>query len=212
LTDAEDPLSQAGPSVTAVLLAPSCASCGRPGAVVCATCATALVPAPALAPPLWVDGCTALGDYGAAGPLITSLKNGQRRDLVGWMAAALVDRAPPPTGATVTWAPTTAARRRARGFDQAELLARALARRWGLPVRALLQRRPGPAQAGRAARGRHEHPGFEVRTGSPAAVVLVDDVATTGTTLTAAARALRGAGAQRVEAVVVARARAPRAA
>jgi predicted amidophosphoribosyltransferase len=43
-------------------------------------------------------------------------------------------------------------------------------------------------------------------------VVVVDDVATTGATLSAAARALRGAGTTRVEAVVGARAAARRAA
>jgi predicted amidophosphoribosyltransferase len=154
----------------------------------------------------------ALWAYDAAAPLVTALKNGQRRDLVGWLAAVLVERAPPPPAAVVTWAPTSVPRRHRRGFDQAELLARALARRWGLPAQALLRRRAGPAQAGRTAAARLEHPGFSTPVGAPPAVLVVDDVVTTGATLTAAARALRQAGAQRVEAVAVALARPARTA
>ncbi|HEX8771251.1 MAG TPA: phosphoribosyltransferase family protein, partial [Acidimicrobiales bacterium] len=96
----------------------------------------------------------------------------------------------------MTWAPTTGARRRERGFDQAELLARAVARRLGLPCRRLLRRRPGPAQTGRDREGRQSGPAFTTRrvTG-PARVLLVDDIVTTGATVSAAARALRAAGA-----------------
>jgi predicted amidophosphoribosyltransferase len=147
-----------------------------------------------------------------AADLLVALKNRQRRDVVAWLADELSTLPRPGPAALVTWAPTSEPRRRERGFDQAELLGRALARRWALPCRALLRRRGGPAQAGASAQARLAHPGFDVVGRVPLAVVVVDDVATTGATLAAAARALRAAGAHDVHAVAVARAPAPSAA
>lgn len=171
-----------------------------------------LKPAPSLAVPLGVDACIALLDYECARRIITSLKNGGRRDLVGWLAVQLADRTQPPAGSVVTWAPTGVARRRARGFDQAELLARAVARRWGLRCAGLLHRAPGPAQARRSAAERRQNPSFTPTRVCPASVVLIDDVATTGATLTGAAAALRAGGSTAVLAVVAARSPGRRAA
>jgi predicted amidophosphoribosyltransferase len=150
-------------------------------------------------------------DSRTARHLLTALKNGDRRDLVAWLADQMAVRCTPPPGAVVTWAPTGPARRRARGFDQAELLARAVARRWGLPCRALLRRLAGPAQSGRSAAERVTNPRFRA-VGRAAEVVVIDDVATTGATLSASARALRAAGAHHVVALVGARATPLRAA
>jgi predicted amidophosphoribosyltransferase len=110
----------------------------------------------------------------------------------------------------VTWAPTTLERRRARGFDPAEVLARAVARGLGVPCARLLDRRPGPPQTGLAAAARLLGPRFVARRAAPSRVLLVDDVATTGATLAAAAAALRGAGAQNVLAITGARTPPPR--
>ena len=195
-----------------MLLQPTCACCGAPGASVCGRCQTALPSAPSLPRPLEVEACVALYEYAAARPLVTSLKNGDRRDLVAWLADGMASIWTPPRGAVVTWAPTGSARRRRRGFDQAELLARAIARRWGVPCSPLLRRLPGPAQAGQAGRDRRANPRFAARAQVPQSVVVVDDVATTGATLTAAAAALRAAGAVRVDALVAARAHPGRAA
>jgi predicted amidophosphoribosyltransferase len=189
-----------------VLLTPSCAACGAGGAVVCAACSARLRRAPGLPPPLGLDGWTALLRYDdLARALLTGLKNRQRRDLVAWLADGLA-AGPRPPGAVLTWAPTGPARRRGRGFDQAELLALALGRRWGLRCRPLLRRAPGPPQAGRSAPERRANPRFEALVRAPRAVVVVDDVATTGATLTAAASALRAAGAETVLGVIAARA------
>jgi predicted amidophosphoribosyltransferase len=95
--------------------------------------------------------------------------------------------------AVVTWAPTTTSRRRARGFDQAELLARGVASELRRPCRGLLSRRSGPAQTGRAGEERRRGVAFEALEPVPATVIVVDDVLTTGATLTAAAAALRSA-------------------
>lgn len=160
---------------------------------------------PAFGAPPGLDGCTALLHYASARRLVTSLKNGGRRDLVAWLADEMASVIAPTSGATVTWAPTGSGRAHARGFDQAELLARAIARRWDLPCHALLRRVPGPAQAGRSRAQRHGGPEFRPRRVCTAEVLVVDDVVTTGATLTAAARALRDGGATRVVAVVAAR-------
>jgi predicted amidophosphoribosyltransferase len=114
-----------------------------------------------------------------------------------------------PPGAVVTWIPTTGVRRRRRGFDQAGLLARAVARRWSIPSRSLLRRVDGPAQTGRSLVDRREGVAVVARAsaatyrGRP--VILVDDVVTTGATLRSGAAALRLAGIPWIGAVAVAR-------
>ena len=141
---------------------------------------------------------------------MVGLKNRDERSRVTELALAMARLVPPVPGLTVTWAPTSPARRRGRGFDQAELLARAVARRAGLPVARLLSRAPVAPQAGLDAGARRSNPAFRLARRWPGPVLLVDDVATTGATLSAAARALRAAGATEVHGLVVARAPAPR--
>lgn len=187
-----------------MLLVSSCVLCGRRGAAVCARCASGLGSAGHLPVPAGLDHCVAALDYDDAGSLVTALKNGNRRDLVPLLADRVASRFAPPRGALVTWAPTSPVRRRARGYDQAELLARAVGRRWGLECRPLLRRVAGPPQAGRRAADRRRHPGFTAARRCPPHVVVVDDVATTGATLSAAARALRAGGAEVVVGVVAA--------
>jgi predicted amidophosphoribosyltransferase len=132
--------------------------------------------------------------------LVTGLKYRNDRAVLGWLADGLAGLLTPPAGAVVTWAPTSARRRSQRGYDQAELLARAVARRWRRPCRALLRRRPGPAQTGRSMTDRQGGvPLAPVasragRRRAPTHVVVVDDVVTTGATLRTAAVALRSAG------------------
>ena len=100
-----------------------------------------------------------------------------------------------------------------RGYNQADLVARPLARNLGLPYRAVLLTRtkPRPDKHILSLEERWEsvRGAFATRPGSKVdnlRVLLVDDVMTTGATLDAAARALRDAGAKSVIGLTVARA------
>ncbi len=102
-------------------------------------------------------------------------------------------------------------RRWQRGFNQSELLAREIARRWSVPVRALVRRgRATAPQAGltSAQRRTNVEGAFEVKDAARLKgmrLLLVDDVLTTGATASACARALKRAGAAHVTFLALAR-------
>jgi predicted amidophosphoribosyltransferase len=140
---------------------------------------------------------------------VRALKFAGARPLAQVMAAQIAAGAPPGfLEGEVVPVPAHPHRRRARGYDPAELLARALARRTGLPLVAALRREGAPVRQIGASRRVRLAPGrlaFAARGPAPARAVLVDDVHTTGATLDACARALRSAGCERVVAVTWAR-------
>lgn len=104
----------------------------------------------------------------------------------------------------VTWAPTTPQRRQARGFDQAELIARHLAAEIGVRHARLLRRDNGGRQTGSNREERLSRPSFVARPRLHGmSVWVIDDVMTTGATLRAAAEALVDAGADRVRCIAV---------
>jgi len=131
------------------------------------------------------------------------------RALAGLFAGELDDRE------LVVPVPLYWSRRLRRGFNQAELLARPLAQALGVPLVKTLRRRRATAHQSRLSshdRGRNLAGAFAVhrpRSCRGRHVLLVDDVTTTGATLTAAAQALRDAGAESV--VALAAARTPKA-
>jgi ComF family protein len=109
--------------------------------------------------------------------------------------------------------PLHPSRLRERGHNQAELIARPLARSLGLPCRSylLVRTRPRPDKLRLTLRERWRsvRGAYVIRHGSRVdnlRVLLLDDVMTTGATLDACSRALRQAGASSVAAVTVARA------
>jgi ComF family protein len=184
---------------------PGCLRCGLPGPdSCCGTCHTT--------PPSF-DGVAAGGLYGGAlADAIHALKYEGRpavaRELGGWLARRIVL----PPGAVLVAIPLGRGRRLRRGYDQAALLAGALARATGARrLRAALRRvRETPPQVGRARalRARNVSGAFAAVPSAVAGLdlVLVDDVVTTGATADAAATALKRAGARSVTVVALARA------
>jgi predicted amidophosphoribosyltransferase len=198
------------------MLPARCPGCGRRGALVCAACATTLAPAPIGPPPHPIEWWTACFAYeGVARELVARAKyRNERRflQLVARELARAVESAPVAID-LITWAPASAARIRAQGVDHGELLARAVARLTDTRVKPCLLRAPGSAQTGLDARTRRLGPHLAVIGSVAGATVLViDDVATTGGTLAAAARVLRAADAQAVLAATIARTPRPGAA
>ena len=112
----------------------------------------------------------------------------------------------------VTWVPVSKKRRRKRGYDQTELLARSACRLWETePVRLLQKVTDNPAQSslqGAAAR-RANVLGVYDAVGDCAGkrVLLLDDIVTTGETLRECARVLRDAGAAEILALTLGRTR-----
>ena len=199
------PLSEGVGRFAPVLIERRCAACGCPGEVLCAACIATLRPAPATEPPPGVDTFDALLRYeGTARALVLGLKYRNARRALGILARALADGCARHGAVAVTFTPTTAARRRERGYDQAELLARAAARRLAVPCVALLARTAGPPQTGRARAERLAGPLLVARRAHPGPILVVDDVCTTGATLAAAATALRSVGAGPIHAAALA--------
>ncbi|HEV7459889.1 MAG TPA: double zinc ribbon domain-containing protein [Solirubrobacteraceae bacterium] len=216
----------------ALLVPPACLACRRPltraGDPLCPTCRRALPwmreprcprcalpapcrPCPGAGAPFDAAWAPVAHD-GSARALVAALKFRGRLPVADLMAGQIAATAPPgllASPAVLVPVPADPGRRRARGFDQAERLCRALASRTGLPRQAVLRRRGstprqvGSSRATRLAPGRL--PVVATRPG-PARAVLVDDVHTTGATLRACAAALRAAGTNRVACVTYARA------
>ena len=148
---------------------------------------------------------------------IVLLKFEEMDPLADWFAdrlAEVVRQAPPDMQADVIVpVPLHKDRHRERGFNQAELLSRRLAKRLRLPHQGILlvRKRPRPSKLLLTNRERWEavRGAFATRPGSQVdkkRVLLVDDVMTTGATLDACAKALREAGATSVVGLTVARA------
>lgn len=146
---------------------------------------------------------------GPARDLVRALKFRAATAIAETMAAQMAANAPAELlGAPLVPVPLHARRLRRRGYNQAALIADALARRAGLDVADCLARTGSAVtQVGRGRAERRAGPAGSVRLRAPPphSAVLVDDVATTGATLAACAAALRAEGSADVVAVVFAR-------
>jgi len=213
-----------------LVLPRSCVVCGSDGGLLCEGCERRLerLGCPRCercgAPTAWpVERCrecagrriafararSAVAYDDTAKRLVGAWKERGQRTLAT-LAAELVDAAVArPSASTVTFVPADHDRLLKRGHNPAQRLAEALGARWELQVAALLERSPGRApQKGLtlAERRRNVRGVFSPSDTVPATVVLVDDVYTSGATVSAAASALRKGGARRVEVVTFARA------
>ncbi|MEM6355259.1 MAG: ComF family protein [Pseudomonadota bacterium] len=202
------------------LAGPSCRQCGRPEPRLSAHDPDHRCDDCVASEPAWARGVAVALYGGVVRKLVLALKHGDRLDTVplmaGWMHRAgrgLIAEADLIVPVPLHWT-----RRLKRRFNQSAELARAIAgRAAGEPGAAvftpdLLRRvRRTPSQEGRDRAARRANldgaiaaaPHASARL-SGARVVLVDDVMTSGATLDAAARALRAAGAARVDALVMA--------
>ncbi len=205
-----------------LLLPPACAGCGQaPDAArpLCAACDARLPRlAPGALPELipGVDACHAAVAF--AGEAETWLRR-FKYPAPGWagldpgpgavVRALAREAARGVRPGPVVAIPLHPRRQRARGFNPAALVARAVADELGarFSPAALSRLRDTPSQTGLDRRGRARNVAGAFRATGPAdrRVLLVDDVVTTGATLAAAARALRRAGAREVVAICVAR-------
>jgi ComF family protein len=199
-----------------LLAPPRCAACDARvpfGTAFCRPCA-------ATAEPARVDDPRAIAAFvygGAVARAIARLKYERRPDLARPLGDLLWRAVEPHSrslaGVLVVPVPLHRVRLADRGFNQAALLAARLARHLGAPTAgtAIARIRDTPRQAtlDRRARLRNVADAFEVRVPARVhdrAVLLVDDVCTTGATIGACARALLAAKAASVSLAVVARA------
>lgn len=207
-----------------LVLPRTCAGCDRPGPSICPRCreAVAELALPSLAPvsprpvpPGW-PGCTGTVRYaGVTARLARAFKDEDRRDLVdpiGRLLSDAVARAVDPPGEEVLLVPVPSAPSaiRRRGDQPTLLLARRAARLLGAGTHArpVLRMERGTAdQAGLGREARLANLSGAMSVPRPALVrerrcVLVDDVLTSGATLTEGRRALLAAGADRVDLAV----------
>lgn len=167
------------------------------------------------AEPLPVEWCEAWGEYrGALAKVLQALKFRRHDFLDAALAALLEERLRERNDLAfdaIVAVPMPRRRERRRGYNQAELLGRALSARVAIPFdgRLLIRRQEGETQSTlpRAARAANVRRAFVAAPGAASqSILLVDDICTTAETLRACSTALRKAGAARVCALTVAKA------
>jgi ComF family protein len=185
-----------------------CVSCALPlpGGTQCITCST---------DPLPLTWCEAWGEYRASLERLLHAFKFQRHDFLAGRLASLLEETirerDDVAFDAIAAVPMHPAKRRRRGYNQAELLAAALSKRVAIPFdrRLLTKRAERETQStlARAARAANVRGVYEAsQRAEEKSILLVDDICTTGETFRACARELLRAGATRVCAISVAKA------
>jgi ComF family protein len=228
-------MRRAGKAVLDLVYPPRCVLCGRQGDFVCEACLLALPRAEGVRcntcwlplqgssqcwaclehPPALASLRSVFRYEGATRRLVRAYKFDGVSSLAPLLTQRLVEcyRAQGQAADVIVPVPLSGRRKRERGYNQSELLARETARRLGLPLRVALRRkRHSEAQArSPSAEQRHQNVAgaFEVARSADRVrgqrVLLIDDVATTGATLNACAAVLLSAGAASVFGLTLAR-------
>jgi len=196
------------------ILAPyDCLSCGLEGDLLCASCLGALPPCSvndAIGPD--IKAVYTVTDYrGEAKKLLWMLKSSGARAAAIIIARAIASTLPISGDYIIVPIPTATSRVRSRGYDQAKLIARELAKQTGLDYLDCLVRQGQTHQVGsdRATRIIQLASAFRLKSGveiKDASILLVDDVMTTGSTIMSVANLLKLRGAKDICAATFARA------
>ncbi len=205
----------------ALLFPPKCIFCGRVleknerDGRVCRACRRSIEYNENLRPPSGALGevCAPLVYSGNVRRAILRFKFRDRADFARPLAAFAADEVRRRFAGrydVVTWAPVSRERRRERGYDQAMLLAEAVAERLGTVAVSTLEKTRhtdpnsslGSEERAKNVRGAYRTTDPELVAGKR--VLLIDDVVTTGATMRECARALRAAGASEVLGAAVA--------
>jgi ComF family protein len=194
------------------IIAPhDCLGCGKEGKLLCFSCLASLpeVSPKRLQSPYLTEVRSASHYKGVAKELVWKLKSSGAQEAARIMATCMLKHFTKSKNSLIVHVPTATSRVRQRGYDQASLLARELAKQSKLPCLSCLIRTGQAHQvgAGREQRLSQLNNAFRLKSSlliKNAHIILVDDVVTTGATLEIVASLLKQAGASKIEAITFA--------
>lgn len=156
------------------------------------------------------DGALAPLSYDGAVPrLVHHIKYQSRTALVDEMLDLMQSASGDFDVDVITPVPMHPVKLRQRGYNQAEVLSKALSRRLGYPIKPLLictRYRRSQTRLDRLLRSKNAENAFRALNASGLRILLIDDVLTTGATVNACAKALKDQGAEKVYVLALARA------
>lgn len=195
--------------ITNIVFPPTCYLCQKDGDVLCATCLTSLH-LPLDTPHAWITSLYSFKDQRVK-KIVHAIKFFHRKDLCVPLGRELTKLLPPhDTSWVLVPVPAHLFRKLGRGYNQAEVLARALHTTSSLPLDTTLIKRTKQSVRQVETRSRKERLSNQKNTCistkkvTGQRIILIDDVTTTGATLKEARTVLMDAGALEVIALTIA--------